>query len=116
MRSVEAGAVAAQAFAVSSNKKATTYRGDMAAPGVGARIIARALGPSIADVGRHRCETGMGERRRSACQAMKPLIDSRPVRGFESGMKPGAMQPECSDVRRYMSKRLKTPSCEPMRS
>lgn len=47
-------------------------------------------------------------------QVTKPLIESRPVRGSESGTKFEAMDPECSVVRRYMSSRLKMPSCRPI--
>lgn len=44
-------------------------------------------------------------------QARNALMDNRPVRGLRSGTKPGAIVPECNVVRRYMSRRLKTPSC-----
>ena len=41
--------------------------------------------------------------------AKKPLIESRPVRGFGSTTKFRVKAPECRELRRYINRRLKTP-------
>jgi len=44
-------------------------------------------------------------------QARNPLIESLPVRGLASTAKFGLIAPECRELRRYTTMRLKTPSC-----
>ena len=48
---------------------------------------------------------------KGATYAKKPLIESRPVRGSGSATKLGLKAPECRELRRYITRRLKTPCC-----
>src|SRR6187455_450598 len=56
------------------------------------------------------CSIQMGETpSKRVNYAKKPLIERRPVRGFGSTTKSRPKAPECRELRRYITSRLKTP-------